>query len=871
MAPASPLLNSILLGIAISSLPVRAGDAPPPPRQYAPERQADILHLNLDVTPDFKQRSVRGTAILTFRPVQSPLDRLDLDAEALEIDEVTATWAVSDWQNTGHQLNVTFATPLPQDQETRLTVRYRATPKSGLYFRTPDQGYREGETHLFTQGESIEARHWYPGFDAPNEKFTSEITCRVPPGMIVRSNGRQVSSTEGPDGLVAVRWVQEKPHVNYLVALVAGHFKEIQDRYRDIPIYFTVPPSAIDVAPASFRNTADMLAFFEEEIGIPYPWAQYGQVCVNDFVAGGMENTSLTILTDSTLHPDSTEPVRNSDGLVAHELVHQWFGDLVTCKDWSHLWLNEGFATYYEALYGGHHRGRDEFLSQRLADARGIFGAGDDTLPIVHRQYRSPDEQFSYRAYSKAGWVLHMLRSQLGADLFRRVVRTYLERHAYGLVTTADFQSVLEQVSGRSFDRFFDQWLHHGHYPELDVEYAWDPAARLARVTIRQTQAVTDKVLLFHFPYPIRFHGPTGAVDRVAQVRNREEVFTFRLEQPPDWVRFDPELTVLAKTRFTPPPAMLVRMLAPTNDVVGRFLAVAALHGKRDATTVDRLRAVLEHDPFYGVRIEASRALQAAHSEKALDALLAAVNQPDPRVRLQVRQDLACFYRESVVQSAEAAFAQETHPDVLAQLIRTLGPYARTGTRERLLEYLGSDSYQNHLADAAVAAIRAQDDPGYIPPLLDALRDREPAFSRDGFAEGLRALAHLARNESDKEPVRGFLERHVNSRKKPVQLAALSALGDLGDPKALAIVEVFARSGEDTPERHAAEQALNTLRAARKPADQLRDLRNEMLGLQRENRQLRQELEDLKKTVEAPGQASPPPKPDDAKKRKTPR
>src|SRR5439155_21936315 len=226
---------------------------------------------------------------------------------------------------------------------------YRAEPTQGLYFRTPEMGYKAGDTHLYTQGEPTEARHWYPCFDAPNEKFTSEIVCRVPEGMTVLSNGRRVSE-EKDGGLVAVRWLQDKPHVTYLISLVAGYFKSVEDKYHEVQLAFYTPPSEINEAPNSFRDTKDMLAFFEDEIGVPYPWAKYYQVCVNDF-GGGMENTSITTLTVDTLFTAATENIRSSQGLVAHELAHQWFGDLVTCKDWSDIWLNDGFATYYESHY----------------------------------------------------------------------------------------------------------------------------------------------------------------------------------------------------------------------------------------------------------------------------------------------------------------------------------------------------------------------------------------------------------------------------------------------------------------------------------------------------------------------------------------
>jgi len=256
-------------------------------------------------------------------------------------------------------------------------------------------------------------------------KFTSEITCHVPDGMTVISNGRLLSQDKDGNGLAAFHWSQEKPHANYLISLCAGYFKKLEDKHKNVPLAFFTPPSEFAEAKNSFDDTKDIMAFFEEEIGVPYPWDKYDQVCVNDFVAGGMENTSCTTLTDSTLHSDASENIRSSEDLVAHEMAHQWFGDLVTCKDWSHIWLNEGFATYYETLYAGHKHGRDSLLYELYGRMTQITGISNDTNAIVRRNYDEPREMFGYQAYPKGSWVLStpwpfLLHSWQQSALMRR-------------------------------------------------------------------------------------------------------------------------------------------------------------------------------------------------------------------------------------------------------------------------------------------------------------------------------------------------------------------------------------------------------------------------------------------------------------------
>lgn len=828
-------------------------------RKYAPDRPIDIQHVSIDATPDFVRRTVATTTAIRFRPFNEPVTQLRLDAVDLTVESVRSDAGVQSYHSTGNEIVITFDRPIAVGTESTVTITASAEPAKGLYFRTPEMGYKPGDTHLFTQGEPIEARHWYPCFDAPNEKFTSEVICRVPDGMIALSNGILVSQEkDATSGLVVFRWLQDKPHVNYLISLVAGYFKKIEDRYNDVAMAFYTPPSQINEAIHSFRDTKDMMAFFEKEIGVPYPWAKYDQVCVQDFVAGGMENTSVTTLADRTLHTADTENIVSSQGLVAHELAHQWFGNLVTCKDWSHLWLNEGFATYYAHLYDGYKNGRDTLLYGLYNDANRFIDRPDDNKPIVFRGYDSPTEQFSYLAYPKGSWVLHMLRSQLGEELFRRCVKTYLERHQYQNVVTEDLNAVVEELSGRSFDPFFDQWVYHAHHPELGVQYSWDSKAKLAKISIAQNQKLSPDVLLFRFPLTIRFKLKDGTtVDHQILVKEKAEDFYFPLASAPEIVRVDPEFTLLAKTRLDLPDPMLHAQLADTTDVIGRLRAVEQLGAKKSQSAVAKLKGALQNDPFYGVRVHAAQALRKIHSDEAFAALADSLDQSDARVRHEVINAVAGFYRDDAFQLLQRHLNKERNPAINARALQGISSYFKSEVNTLLLEFLDRPSYRNSLGDAAIRAMRAQDDARYLTPIQEALEKRATEFTTAGIAEGLNALAYLARNESDKSAVREFICRYVNDPRRRVQLAALSGLGTLQDLKAIPLLETFAGADKDSPQRRSAESALAELRDARKPSVELGNLRNEVLELQKANRELKKELDDLKKRFDASAAALP--------------
>ena len=819
---------------------------------YAPDREVTVLHLALDVTPDFEARTVAGQVSIDFQPIVKPVQELKLDAVDLNIESVTATGKIQNYQVTTDQLIITFAEPLPAGQTAGVTIRYHAAPEAGLYFRTPKMGYREGDTHCFSQGEETEARHWYPCFDSPNEKFTSEVTCHVPAGMTAISNGRLVSETkELATGLTAFHWSQEQPHANYLISLVAGYFNKLEARHHDVPLTFFTLPSASAEAKNSFRETEEIMTFFEKEIGVPFPWAKYSQTCVNDFVAGGMENTSATTLTDTTLFTADSENIRSSRSLVAHEMAHQWFGDLVTCKDWSHIWLNEGFATYYQALFEGGKNGRDAFLYDMYGKARSVLGVANDVDPIVRRDFKNPSEMFGYLAYSKGAWVLQMLRAQLGEELYRRCIQTHLERHRYGNVTTDDLRKVIEELSGRSFDQFFDQWLYHAHYPELEVEYSWDELTKLAKVSIRQKQALSERVLLFDTPLTLRFKGRFGTVDRTVEVKEAAGDFYFPLESAPQIVRVDPEFALLAKTTFKLPKPMQFAQLADQSDVIGRLLVIEQLADAQDQETVDHLKQTLNQDSFFGVRVEAAKALRSIHTDEALTALLASAKQPDARVRLAVVEAAGNFFRDPAAEFTRAVVAGEKNPDIKAEAIRNLGTCNQPEVHDLLVNLLGSQSFHEELAGAAISAIRTQDDPGYLAPLLQTLKQREAQLPARVFASGLETLARLARNEETKTAVRQFLVARVNDPRRIVQRGAIAALGTLGDPQAIAVLEPFATASRASKEQAAAEQAVAALRAGRKPVDDFKNLRTEVTDLQKANQSLRKDLDELKKKVEA--------------------
>jgi aminopeptidase N len=817
-------------------------------RKYAPNRSVDILHVALDITPNFEKRTIRGKMQMKFQPIATPLEELRLDSVDLAILKSTSSEGGFTHQVTDKEVVLTFSPPIPPGREAFVTLEYSAEPARGLYFRTEAMGYEA--THLWTQGEPTESRHWFPCFDHPVEKFTSEVTCHLPAGMVALSNGRQLSAERDSDGLTAFRWLQEKPHVNYLITLVAGKLARIESKHRDIPLEFWTTPQELAQAPNSFRHTARMMEFFERETGVPYPWAKYGQVAVHDYHWGGMENTSLTTLNHRTLFESSTENILTSDSLVAHELAHQWFGDLVTCRDWSHIWLNEGFATYYDWLWQADFEGHDA-LNQALWDAaKGILTNTNETRGVVWRKFAEPGEMFNYLAYPKGAWVLHMLRCQLGPELYRKAIQTYLERNAYASVTTEQLRSVVEEVSGRSFERFFDQWLNGAGAPALDVAYSWDEKTKLARITVKQTQKISEDAHLFQLPLSVRFSTKGIAVDRTMQIHEVEESFYFPLPSAPDSVSVDPKLEVLAKISFKPPPAMTLLQLGNHRDMLEQLRALELLSDKPDAEAVAKITDVLKTAPHYGVRIRAAEILRQARTPEALAGLQGALTQVDARVRNAVVKAIGGWFDPAASATLQKVLSAEKNPAIAATALRALAPYQTEAVRALLASHLAKASFKERTAEGALDAMKAQDDPAHVPALLEAIGGRLANGPTSTLSLAMDTLGTLQRNEPSKDAVRELLLAKLQHPRESIRLAALQALGSLEDPRAIPTLETYSGASTFKPEKAAAQKALEKIRTARKPSEELKTLRTEIAELLKAGVELKKEVETLKKKIE---------------------
>ena len=563
------LSASVLLvigGIAAAGQPVidattgRAIANPPPARWF------DHLHMKLELDiPDMTVPWLRGRETLTLDAIGAPRERLALDAEEMHIEAVSRDGRPLAYSHDGKRLVIVLEPAAVPGEPVDIVIEYTlddpTADGNGLRWSTGDPA-GEGETARAPQiqvtGQPKYNRRWYACHDFPNERLTTELIVTVDGKFQVCSNGRLVGKGRSEDGRTVWRWLQDKPHVNYLVTLVIGRFDIVgvggPGSARPglaMPVY--VPVGAGEHAKEVFAATPKAIAFLEELFDEPYPWDKYAQLCVRNFNWGGMENTSATMLSErAALAKPGTQ-----DNLIVHEAAHQWTGDLLTCKSWGHLWLNEGWATYSVALWQEHLADEADKDSAYMNVVRrwyeGQRRSNRTTAPndpaMVSTRYLDSEEVFSKanNPYSKGAFMLHMLRMQLGDELFFRATHEYIDRFKFKEVETDDFRGVFEDVSGVNLERFFGQWAYRPGMPRLSVDFKWFSESGELSISVEQTQTLNADNPAFAFELPVEITTEDGASRMLTVwVDQRISEQRFTLDSPPSKATVDPKMTVLA-------------------------------------------------------------------------------------------------------------------------------------------------------------------------------------------------------------------------------------------------------------------------------------------------------------------------------------
>ncbi len=847
---------------------------PSTPSHFAPDRPVGLAHLRLELEPDLAARNLRGQVTLSLRSRREALRAVELDAVAMTFGAVTIDErAVAGTHYDGRRLRIELDRAYGLDGAFTVSIAYTCAPLRGLYFVGPDEAHPGRPLECWTQGQDEDSRYYFPCMDAPLVKSTSEVLCTAAAGLFVLSNGELRERRELGDGRVLWHYAQTIPHSPYLVTLVCGELAELKTRAPEsgVDVYFYGPKGREADIERSLQATPAMIDFFGKTIGVPYPFSRYSQVFVSDFIFGGMENTTATTLTGEAMLDERAALDQDIEYLVAHELAHQWWGDLLTCREWPEAWLNEGFATYFEYVWRTHARGRDEADVELLADLDTYLDeAGEYQRPIVCRQFEEPIDLFDRHLYEKGGRVLHMLRHELGESVFWRAVRLYAERHARGSVETRDLARAVEEASGRNLDRFFHQWIDQPGHPELECTWRWDADRRAGTLRVEQKQEGDRQYTL---ATTLRLEVAGAERDEPLRISERSHVFEIRLPEAPTQVVFDPGDVLLKTVKLDKPLPLWTRQLAAARLGVDRVLAARALGDHPETASVAALRQALEHDDFWAVRAAAATALGKTRRQDALAALLAARAQAQARVRRAVAAALGEFRVDlhpgnQAAAEALSAWVKDGDPSCFVEALAalSLGRVRAPGAVAALAPVLERRSYMDTIRARALEGLGATADAAAYP-VVEAAITRAASFQSRRAA--VAALARLAEGTADARRAREKLEATLADPDFRVRMDAASGLVELGDPRSVAAIERAGASELDGRAKRRFRNAVTQLREKGSGGEKLRKLGEEVERLRGESIRLRERVEKLE--AQAPGAPRAPAPPAPAAPAKRPR
>lgn len=534
--------------------------------QYNPERTRHfkLKHTKLEVSFNWQKQHLNGVATLTMQPYFFPQDSAILDAKGFDLHEILLADKISrplGYSYDGSQIRIGLGKTFTRNEELTLRIRYTAKPnelktqgsaaitdRRGLYFINPTGEEPNKPQQIWTQGETEASSCWFPTFDAPNVKTTQEMFITVDSSFVSLSNGRLVSSKINKDGTRTDYWKHDQPHAPYLFMMAIGKYAIIKDKWRGKEVNYYVEPEYAPYARAIFGRTPEMMEFFSTLLDYPYPWDKYSQVVVRDFVSGAMENTSASVFMEQLQVDNRYLLDDNWDNIIAHELFHHWFGDLVTCESWANLPLNESFATYSEYLWQQHKYGQDaadewwqteydQYLNESYTKRE----------PLIRYYYREKEDMFDSHSYAKGGLIMNMLRNILGDDAFFASLRHYLKKHQYGKAEIHDLRLAFEEVTGTDMNWFYDQWFMNPGHPELDVKHTYTDG--FLTVEVKQVHDTTYTPVAYRLPMMLDYWANGQKIRQKIEVNQREQSFRFAVAQKPDAVLMDGETQLVGVIR----------------------------------------------------------------------------------------------------------------------------------------------------------------------------------------------------------------------------------------------------------------------------------------------------------------------------------
>jgi aminopeptidase N len=657
----------------------------------------DLVHTKLDVRFDYKKRYLYGKEWVTLKPHFYPTDTLRLDAKGMDIKNISV---VKNGKNIPlkykYQDSLSLAIQLDKVYHNNETytvyIDYTSKPNElhvkgsaaindakGLYFINPDGTEKDKPTQIWTQGETESSSCWFPTIDQGQQKTTEEITMTVPAKYVTLSNGLLKSQKVNGDGTRTDVWKQDLPHSPYLFMMAVGDFKIYKDKWRNKEVSYYLEPKYAPYAKEIFGMTPELIEFYSTTLGVDYPWAKYSQIVVRDYVSGAMENTSATLhgVYVQGTHRELLDAYYDQGrSTIAHELFHQWFGDLVTAESWSNLTVNESFADFSEILWAEHKYGKDEADAHSYqAMLNYMANPANKTKNLVRFNYNDKEDVFDAVTYQKGGRILNMLRNYLGYEAFYKGLGIYLKTNAFKAGEPQQLRLALEEASGRDLNWFFNQWYYNHGHPSLKISYKWDDASKTQTVYLQQTQDGDA----FKLPMAIDIYAGGKKTRHSVWMNDKADTLTFASAAKPDLVNVDGDKILLAQKTDSKTLDECVFQYFNAPLYLDRFEAITKSIPEQGNEGARKVMLAALKDKYYGLRIKAINGLNMANDD---------VRNPAQPILLSLAQT-------------------DANTLVRAAAINALGKLKASGMMSTFREALKSESYA--VQGAALTAISLQD------------------------------------------------------------------------------------------------------------------------------------------------------------------
>lgn len=796
---------AVFLSVFVS-ICVAFGQSKLPPVHHAPNREFHAVNIDLSFRFDLQKKEVFGTAVEKIVPLRVQLDSVHLDAVDMTIDKVVMGGKNLGFGYDGNTLSIGLGKNYGLDDTLTFTIVYSTSPKKGIFFVEADSSYPNRTPQVWSQSEMEDARYWFPCHDYPDDFLTSSVAATVPDDWTMVSNGVLEKVTlNKKDGTKTFRWMENRPHVIYLISIAVGKFSVVDDHYGSTPIYYYVAPENAKYAKENFASTPDILKFFSNVTGYEYPWQKLSLVAVTDFTFGGMENVSAITLTDGTMHDVNAEPQVTSTDLVSHETAHQWFGDLLTCRSWSNAWLNEGFATYFEALYGEHAFGEDNFNYEMHNNQREVVNADrNDRKPTVYNRYNDAVDLFSVYIYPRGADMLHMLRGILGDQLFFKAIKYYVHDFQHKNVDTHDFANAIREGTGYNLNWFFDEWAYKGGHPVFAVDYDYDSSSHALAMHVEQTQKVDSLTPVYRMPVGVYVVTPSQKITRTIWVDSLSNTYRFDVPEKPLMVNFDEGNYLLKELNFEKSVGELAYQIKNDPNVAGRVWAAEELSGDDTSEAVNALVSGLM-DNFWGVRLECVNALSHLNSEEIEKALESALKDNDPRVQEAAINGLAKYKSQELAQLVENLYNTNKNYFVRAAAVKALASIEGAMARSIVEDALKQDSYEQVIKIAGLLSLGMIDSAKAYDDAVELSKYGEPQSLR------LRAMNEMVQLEPKNEQTLNLLKGYVNDPYIWARMVAISSLGKIGDKSVVPLLQEREKVETDGRLKETARRAIESL------------------------------------------------------------